>query len=503
MAKETIKKTNVEWSTNISCFLFSILTFFIRNTWNGLLYQILVFARILCQNIVFKMTTTCNCRDAQIVEGIFGEIYPGSFQSASGDAEYGSISKDVGSLAPVKIKSYTLTNNNRMQVVLITWGATIVSLTCPDKFGSSADVVMGFDDLDSYMDPNLNLFFGSVLGRCANRIKDGMFSIKDRDFQLSKNDNNVHHLHGGLNGFGRQVWDGHIDGCTVVMTYLSKDGEEGYPGDVLATVRFKLTPDNRLEISMRAITSKSTIVNMSHGSYFNLAGHAAGVKELNKHRISLNCDRWTFADYTDPVPTGAIRGVGGTVMDLRIPQILGDCLSKVPPGDGYDHNFCVLRSWQPGTLFVARALHPPSGRILEVYSDQPGVQFYTGGRLPPQTPSDIQLSYDICPQKQEQIEKSVEAEQLEDCYDEIIGEGDEGGDEETFKDYESQPPPILEFIPGKKHAEYRKHGAFCIQPQNYPNAINHKHFPCSILRPGQVYYHDLIYKFGVQLGNYM
>ncbi|XP_012256706.2 galactose mutarotase [Athalia rosae] len=467
------------------------------------------------------MTHSCTCYDANIVEGLFGEIYPdsvhykresfksggqpynsvGSFQSASGDTDGNKMNRDLEDPTSVKIKSYTLTNNNRMEVVLITWGATIVSLKCPDKFGSPADIVMGFDDLKSYMDPNLNPYFGCALGRCANRIKDGSFSIKDKDFQLTKNDNNKHHLHGGLNGFGRQVWDAYVDGCTVIMSYLSKDGEEGYPGAVLATLRFKLTSDNKLEINMRATTSKSTIVNMSHGSYFNLAGHAAGVKELNKHKISLNCDRWTFADYTDPVPTGGIRGVGGTIMDLRIPQVLGDCIGKVPPGEGYDHNFCVLRSWQPGVTFVAQALHPSSGRLMEVYSDQPGVQFYTGGRLPPQSSSEDQFLEDICPQYKNG-EPKAERKASQNYEDESIN-SDEEPEEEGTEDTESLPPSPLEFIPGKNGAKYRKHGAFCIQPQNYPNAVNHEHFPCTILRPGQVYYHDLTYKFGIQLGSFM
>ncbi|XP_024936979.1 aldose 1-epimerase [Cephus cinctus] len=452
----------------------------------------------------------CMCRNATIVEGIFGEIDPGigSAKIQTDKLKYGeenfmeSDSLTSGSSngklfeesLPVIIKSYTMTNTNRMEVVIITFGATIVSLKCPDKFGTPADIVLGFNDLDSYLNPALNPFIGCVLGRCANRIKNGSFSIKDMDYQLSKNDNGKDHLHGGVNGFGRQIWDSHIDGCSVVMSYLSEAGDEGYPGAVLTTVRFKLTADNKLEITMRATTSKPTIVNLSHGSLFNLAGHGAGEKELKNHIVSLNCDRWTFADYTDPVPTGAIRGVGGTVMDLRIPGLLGERMSKVPPGEGFDHNFCVTRSWQPGLSFVARMLHPRSGRILEVYSDQPGVQFYTGGRL-------LQPETNLPGLDKRCAEYLKEQSEMEYISYYEYGEEEEETEKSEPRSLKSTKP--VEFIPGKNGACYKKNHAFSIQPQAYPNAVNFSHFPCTILRPGQIYYHDLTYKFGVQLGNYM
>ncbi|XP_014474405.1 PREDICTED: aldose 1-epimerase-like [Dinoponera quadriceps] len=275
-----------------------------------------------------------------------------------------------------------MTNRNRMEITVIAWGATIISLKFPDKHGRTADVVLGFDDLKSYMNPSINPFVGCILGRCANRIRNGYFTIKGKPYQLTINDFNKHHLHGGTRGFGRRLWESCIDDCSVVMSYLSKDGEEGYPGAVLTAVRFKLTSENKLEISIQATTTKPTIVNISHGSLFNLAGHDAGKEELLKHRITLNSDRWTFADYTDPLPTGDIREVGGTIMDLRVPQFLDKCIEKVPPGEGYDHNFCVTSNWHGRSGYVAQAVHPRSGRFLEVYSNQPGVQFYTGGRLP-------------------------------------------------------------------------------------------------------------------------
>ncbi|XP_020282944.1 aldose 1-epimerase-like isoform X2 [Pseudomyrmex gracilis] len=362
------------------------------------------------------VTYNCGCKDVSIAEGIFGEIFTESpeDQIRRYDSEQyykEELSSYINNNKLIPVKSYTMINKNHVEITVISWGATIVSLKYPDKFGHVVDVVLGFDDLESYTDPEINPFIGCILGRCANRIKDGCVVIKDKIYQLTKNDCNKHHLHGGIKGFGRRLWESYIDGCSVVMTYLSKDGEEGYPGAVLSMVRFKLTPDNKLEIGIRATTTDSTIVNISHGSLFNLAGHDAGKKELMQHKIALNCDRWTFADYTNPIPTGAIRGVGGTVMDLRIPKFLESCIEKVPPGEGYDHNFCITPNWHGGTTYVAQAVHPKSGRILEIYSDQPGVQFYTGGRLPSYTTSKKTSDNNTVKYDEEEYEEETQREQ--------------------------------------------------------------------------------------------
>ncbi|XP_076648590.1 galactose mutarotase [Halictus rubicundus] len=427
----------------------------------------------------------CNCKNITITEGIFGEIWV--------DNDENQMFTDS---IPKIVKSYTIINANRMEVVVITWGATIMSLKCPDKYGHSADVVLGFDDLKGYMNPVTNPFIGCILGRCANRIQDGHITIRGRDYQLTQNDfNGKHHLHGGTHGFGRKVWDSYIAGCSVVMSYLSPDGEEGYPGAVLTTVRFKLTTDNKLDICMRATTSKPTIINLSHGSMFNLAGHDAGEIELKNHKILFNCDRWTFSDYTDPVPTGAIRGVGGTVMDFRIPRIMGEYMEKVPPGEGYDHNLCITKNGQSGCLFVAKAWHVKSGRTLEIYSDQCGVQFYTGGRIPPTIPEFSFSSDSIEEEEENNTDNSIKS----------YTSNNEDEEEEIEKSWQKvlTIPKKLEFILGKHGAHYKKYCGFTIQPQNYPNAIHYSHFPCCILYPGQVYCHDLTYKFNVQLANFM
>ncbi|CAL7940587.1 unnamed protein product [Xylocopa violacea] len=425
----------------------------------------------------------CNCKNVTITEGIFGEVWVDNTDQTFTDP------------VPKIVKSYTMINTNKMEVIVITWGATIVSLKCPDKYGHPADIVLGFDNMKGYSNSVTNPFIGCILGRCANRIKNGHITIRGRDYELTKNDfNGKHHFHGGTNGFGRKVWDSYIAGCSVVMSYLSQDGEEGYPGAVLTTIRFKLTPDNKFDICMRATTSKPTIVNLSHGSMFNLAGHDAGEFELRKHKVLLNCDRWTFADYTDPVPTGAIRSVGGTVMDFRIPRILGEYMEKVPPGEGYDHNLCVIKSGQSGSSFIAKVWHVKSGRALEIYSNQRGVQFYTGGRLPPHIVPEFLYSYDLL-------------EDIEETEENDVDNDEDDNEEETKieRHYKriTAVPKKLEFILGKHGARYKKYCAFSIQPQNYPNAIHYSHFPCSILYPGQVYYHDLTYKFEVHLANYM
>ncbi|OXU27279.1 hypothetical protein TSAR_000347 [Trichomalopsis sarcophagae] len=420
------------------------------------------------------MTTSrnCKCNNVTIIEGIFGEVCADnpndelenveSVLSSCGEGDH-STDKENES---IKIKSYTMCNANRMEVKVITWGATIVSIKCPDKYGDTADVVLGFDDLDSYLDPSLNSYIGCILGRCANRIMDGSFKIKDTDYFLTRNEMGRHHLHGGTNGFGRRIWESHLeDGCSVIMSYLSVDGDEGYPGAVLVTAKFKLTDDNRLTIGIRASTSKPTLVNLSHGSLFNLAGHDAGEEELRSHKITLNCDRWTVSEFEDPVPTGAIRSVGGTTMDLRIAKPIGESIDKATLGKGFDHNFCVLRNSQPEVF-------------LEIYSDQPGVQFYTASRLPPYTPATIFPCDD----------------QVVDCADPCDCETESSNAESHVSEKNK-----LQFLPGKAGAEYKRFCAFGLQPQNYPNAVNVEKFPCPILRPGQVYYHDLIYKFGVQL----
>ncbi|XP_049840157.1 galactose mutarotase-like [Schistocerca gregaria] len=346
--------------------------------------------------------------------------------------------EDTATDTSERVRRFTLTNSNGMSVQIITYGATITSLKVPDKTGNVEDVVLGFDNLDGYRQSQ-NPYFGATVGRVANRIANGTFQIGNQTYVLNKNENGKNSLHGGLVGFDKVLWESHVHGKKVTMSYLSKDGEEGYPGELLAQVTYHLTQDNVLVIEVKATSTKPTPVNIINHSYFNLAGHSAGVSGINEHIVSINANKYTPVD-SDLIPTGEIVNVGGTLLDLRIPRRLGDVLPQV--SGGYDNNLCVNQASVCGMTFVARVVHPDSGRVLEVHSDQPGVQFYTAGGLPEEGTTD--------------------------------------------------PNTV---VIGKGGAQYNKYGALCLETQNYPDAVNHKNFPNSILNPGRRYSHTMVYQF--------
>ncbi|XP_055698993.1 galactose mutarotase-like isoform X2 [Phlebotomus papatasi] len=340
---------------------------------------------------------------------------------------------------------YTWKNSvSRVAVKVISYSATIQAIEVPDKNGVIQDVVMGFDSLEGYFNP-LNPYFGATVGRVANRIANGKFSLDGKDYQVAKNWNGKHHLHGGIVGFDKFNWTGFVDGNALVFSHFSPDGFEGYPGDLMVQVRYELTEDDALKINFSATTSKLTPVNLTNHSYFNLGGHDSGNEEIYRHLVSINADRITETD-TESIPTGKLSQVGGTAFDLRTEKSLGVAF-KATAANGYDDNFCVTKFHGEGVSFVARALHPTSGRFLEVYSDQPGVQFYTANFLP-----DPQVS--------------------------------------------SSPK-----LHGKGGGLYEKHGSFCFKTQKYPDAVNHANFPSTILKPGETYQHLCVYKFGTQLPN--
>ncbi|CAD6230562.1 GSCOCG00006821001-RA-CDS [Cotesia congregata] len=320
--------------------------------------------------------------------------------------------KPWGSVEGKEVKLFTLKNNNNQEVDVLNYGATIRAVRTLDKSGNIADVVLGFDDID-----------------------DGI------EFTVSKNigDNT---LHGGFKGWNSKIWESTIRNDSLVMTLLSGDNDEGFPGDVIATTIFKFFDDGSLHIEMKACSTKATPINLTNHSYFNLAGHGTNSAELYKHSITMNADRWTVTD-AESIPTGEIRSVANSIMDLRSPTVLGDVIDKVP-GGGYDYNFCLTedkKSKSDNKRLVAKVKHPESGRTLEVYSDQPGVQLYTSNFIPDRNATGIA---------------------------------------------------------GKEGQTYFKHAAFCLETQNYPDAINHENFPDSILRPGDVYSHVVIYKFSYE-----
>ncbi|XP_039748310.1 galactose mutarotase-like [Pararge aegeria] len=346
------------------------------------------------------------------------------------DEQFGSFKGEV-------VKKFTWGTDSGFSVSVISYGAIVQSIKVPDKSGILSDVVLGFDDLDSYVsrnDPHL----GSTVGRCANRIGGASFQIDGFTYQLAKNIGKDH-LHGGIIGFDKVNWNYTVNGNKVILSYLSKDCEEGYPGDLVTSVIYDVKDDDTLYVEFIATTTKKTVVNLTNHSYFNLAGHGTGAEEVYNHVISINADKITETT-PESIPTGRFIKVGGTAYDLRVPARLGDAMNRQADSELYDDNFCVTSYEEKALNFVSRVTHPPSGRYLELYSDQPGVQLYTSNFLP--SPSE---------------------------------------------------PALI----GKQGVGYRRHGAFCLETQNYPDAIHHPGFPSAILQPGDVNRHRVNYRFGV------
>ncbi|XP_060529242.1 galactose mutarotase-like isoform X1 [Cylas formicarius] len=346
--------------------------------------------------------------------------------------------KDATTGETLSVTRFTWKNSSGIQVQVITYGGTITSIKLPDKNGTIDDIVMGFDDMKGYLDA-LNPYFGATVGRVANRIGGASFTIDGVTYNVTANEGkNI--LHGGLKGFDKVNWNYYVSGNKVILSYLSKDQEEGFPGDVIVNTTYELTDDNRLLVDYQATTSKPTYVNLTNHSYINLAGHNTGSEELYKHVVSVNADYITEVD-AESIPTGNLLPVAGTVFDLRIPKTLSDVIDKVPGYSGFDHNFCVTKGTTQENTFMARAVHPTSARVIEVYSNQPGVQFYTANNIPAKT--------------------------------------------------------AAQTITGKGGSKYYEHGALCFENQNYPDAINHKNFPPAVLYPGQIYHRTFEYRFFV------
>jgi aldose 1-epimerase len=333
---------------------------------------------------------------------------------------------------------YSLTNANGLEVRAMNFGSEIVSIKVPDKTGHLDDVVLGYDNLEGYL--KNPAYFGAVVGRYANRIAKGAFTLDKQTFTLAKN-NGPNSLHGGLKGFNKQLWDGkefnNDEGVGVEFSYLSKDGEEGYPGNLQVKVRYTLTDDNRLVVDYEATTDKATPLNLSQHSYFNLAGEGNG--DILQHHLLLNADRFTPVD-KDLIPTGELRPVQGTPMDFNKPTGIGARINEnyeqLVLGRGYDHNWVINR--KDNTLTRAALVHEPSsGRVLEVLTTEPGVQFYSGNFL-------------------------------------------DGT------------------ITGKHGHVYKQRYGFCLETQHFPDSPNHPEFPTTILRPGQTFRSQTVFKFSAQ-----
>lgn len=331
-----------------------------------------------------------------------------------------------------EINLYTLTNSKGMQVGITNYGARIVSIIVPGRDGKKADVVLGFNNLEGYLgkDP----FFGAIVGRYGNRIAKGEFKLDGVEYHLPINDG-PNSLHGGTKGFDKQVWNAQeVDGNAVALTYLSKDGEEGYPGNLSVKVVYTLDNNDELRIDYTATTDKDTVLNLTNHSYFNLAGEGSG--SILDEVMMINASRFTPIDST-MIPTGELRSVEGTPFDFRKPTPIGARINKdnqqLKFARGYDDNF-VLDRKGPGLELAARAYDPKSGRVLEVLTTQPGVQFYTGNFL-------------------------------------------DGT------------------IHGKGGKAYDYRSAFCLETQHFPDSPNHPQFPSTELKPGQTYHETTIFKF--------
>ena len=336
----------------------------------------------------------------------------------------------------VAVDLYMLRNSKGAEAGIINYGGLVIFLKVPDRHGKLGDVVLGYDNLDGYLKDTP--YFGALIGRYGNRIAKGKFTLDGKEYTLAIN-NAPNALHGGLKGFDKVVWDAKIvanpEGPSLRLRYLSKDGEEGYPGNLSVTAVYTLTEDNGLKLEYTATTDKDTVVNLTQHSYFNLAGKG----DILNHEVMIPADKFTPVDST-LIPIGELRPVEGTPFDFRKPTAIGARIGQddeqLKFGGGYDHNWVVNK--QLGQLTVmARVYEPTSGRVLEVLSTEPGLQFYTG----------------------------------------------------NFLDGK---------ITGKGGWVYQFRNAFCMEPQHYPDSPNQPNFPSVVLKPGQVYKNTIIYRFSVQ-----
>jgi aldose 1-epimerase len=326
---------------------------------------------------------------------------------------------------------FTVTNAGGLVLTLTDYGARIVSMQTPDRGGKLANIALGLDTLEKYVDHKCSL--GCATGRFANRIRAGQFTLDGKAYQLAKNNNNEHHLHGGNVGFGKRLWNAETIGdSTVRFTYVSPDGEENYPGTLTTTIDYTLTNDDELRIDYTATTDNPTILNLTNHAYWNLGGVGSG--DVLGHELSIEGDKFVEVG-AGSIPTGKLPDVAGTALDFRTTHTVGERIAQMKPETGptgYDHCW-VLR--HPGKLsLAARVREPKSGRVLELYTTEPGVQFYTGNYL--------------------------------------NGDPVNGG--------------------------YTQYSALCLETQHLPDSPNHPNFPSTVLRPGETYRQTTVHKFGVQ-----
>ena len=367
---------------------------------------------------------------------ILGSVIVANIDAATAGMTHKSFGKTPDG---AEITLYTLTNANGMEVGIINYGAIVASIKVPDRNGKFGDVVLGFDSLDGYEAENP--FFGAIVGRYGNRIAKGEFKLDGRTYTLAKN-NGPNSLHGGNKGFNKVVWsarDASKPGLPGVhLTYISKDGEEGYPGNLTVDVTYTLTAQNELKIDYSLTTDKDTVANVTNHSYFNLSGEGSG--DILKHEIMLAADKFTPVDDT-LIPTGELKPVAGTPFDFRKPTAIGARIEQddqqLKYGKGYDHNWVLNRAAGAAISLAARLHDPSSGRTLEVWTTQPGVQFYSGNFL-------------------------------------------DGT------------------IHGKSGHVYGLRSGLCLETQHFPDSPNHPNFPTTTLKAGAHFRSTTIFKFSAK-----
>lgn len=337
-----------------------------------------------------------------------------------------------------EVSIFTLTNRKGAEAKITNYGGIVVSLKVPDRKGQMDDVVLGFDTLDEYVAGNPP-YFGAIIGRYANRIAKGRFTLNGVEYKLAAN-NDPNHLHGGVKGFDKVVWDARPlktrTGAALELTYLSRDGEEGYPGNLRARVVYTLTDANELRVDYNATTDKDTVVTLTHHGYFNLKGQGNG--DILDHQLTLNASRFTPIDSTS-IPLGELRSVKGTPFDFTKQTAIGARIDQddeqIKNGSGYDHNYVI--NGRNGVLRrAAEAYEATSGRVMEVWTTEPGVQLYTGN--------------------------------------------------------------FLTGLKGKDGKTYARRNGFCLETQHYPDSPNHPNFPTTALRKGGRLRSTTIYKFSTR-----
>ena len=337
-----------------------------------------------------------------------------------------------------KVDLYSFKNENGMQVDIINYGGIITSLKVPDKNGETEDIVLGYNKLEDYI--NENPYFGSIIGRYGNRIAKGKFNLNGNQYTLATN-NDENHLHGGNIGFDKVIWEAETkinsNSSSLILKYLSRDMEEGYPGNLYTTVTYKITNDNSVEIKYEAQTDKTTVINLTQHSYFNLSGDFN--QSILNHKVKINADQFLPVNKS-LIPTGNKLNVSMTPFDFRnYKEIKKDINAddlQLNYGNGYDHCW-VLNDYKNGYRLIASAFHEESGRLMEVYSDQPGLQFYTGNFL-------------------------------------------DGS------------------LPQKGEGSYNFRSGFCMETQHFPNSPNQPDFPSVTLNPNEKYNSKTTYKFKIK-----